>query len=57
MQPFYFYRKGIVLWERKGKKWKKSLGKDPVDLDAVCEESQEQGNTCDKDYTPEEKKG
>ena len=35
----------------------KNLYKDPVALDVVSEESQEEGNTSDKDFIPEEKKG
>ena len=36
---------------------RKKRVKDPVDLDVVSEESQEEDNSSEKDYIPEEKKG
>ena len=63
-------RKGIVLHnliklgrKHQNKRWKKRIlwekkrVKDPVDLDVVSEESQEEDNSSEKDYIPEEKKG
>ena len=36
---------------------RKKRVKNPVDLDVVSEESQEEDNSSEKDYIPEEKKG
>ena len=44
-------------FRKKKQEMEKNLDKDPVDLDVVSKESQEEDNSSDKDYIPEEKKG
>ena len=44
-------------FRKKKQEMEKNLDKDPVDLGVVSKESQEEDNSSDKDYIPEEKKG